>query len=169
MSVSFAPVGLGTRSATLEVPSNDPSSPLRIPLEGAGNPSSTTPVTTASTTATFGNQHISLTTPSPQACVASPQRLTVRLSSTTRSKGTKLKFSSAAFYIDRGVKHRRRVYKPNATAHRLPVGLNLSIARLKSGSHTLKVVVSYRESKIRHGVKQTVIVSKTLRVKFTVC
>ena len=169
VSVSFAPVGLGTRSATLEVPSNDPSSPLRIPLEGAGNPSSTTPVTTASTTATFGNQHISLTTPSPQACVASPQRLTVRLSSTTRSKGTKLKFSSAAFYIDRGVKHRRRVYKPNATAHRLPVGLNLSIARLKSGSHTLKVVVSYRESKIRHGVKQTVIVSKTLRVKFTVC
>ncbi len=169
VSVAFAPLGLGTRSATLEVPSNDPRSPLRISLGGTGNPSSPTPPPAASTTATFGNQHISLTTPSPQACLASPKRLSVRLTSTPRSKGTKLKFLRAAFYIDRGVKHRRRVYKPNATAHRLPVGLNLSVARLKSGSHTLRVVVSYKESKIRHGVKQTVTVSKTLRVKFTVC
>jgi Pro-kumamolisin, activation domain/IPT/TIG domain/HYDIN/CFA65/VesB-like, Ig-like domain len=168
VSVSFAPVGLGARSATLEVPSNDPSSPLRISLQGTGTLGSPPPASVA-TTATLGNQHISLTTPSPQACVASPKRLSVRLTSTTRSKGTKLKFSRAAFYIDRGVKHRRRVYKPNAIAHRLPVGLNLSIARLKSGSHTLKVVVSYKESKIRHGVKQTVTVSKTLRAKFTVC
>jgi Abnormal spindle-like microcephaly-assoc'd, ASPM-SPD-2-Hydin/IPT/TIG domain len=174
LGVSFAPLGLGTRSATLELPSNDPNSPVRISLEGTGTSSSPTPAPTVSTTATFGNQRISLTTPSPQACVASPRRLTIRLTSKTRSKGTKLKFSSAAFYVDRGVKHRRRggkgaTYKPNATAHHLPVGLSLSMARLKPGSHTLKVVVSYKESKIRNGVKQTVTVSKTLRVKFAVC
>ena len=174
LGVSFAPLGLGTRSATLEVPSNDPNSPLRISLDGTGTSSSPTPAPTVSTTATFGNQHISLTTPSPQACLASPKRLTVRLTSTTRSKGTRLKFSSAAFYIDRGVKHRRRggkgtTYKPNATAHHLPVGLSLSVAKLKPGSHTLKVVISYKESKIRNGVKQTVTVSKTLRAKFVVC
>jgi hypothetical protein len=173
LSASFAPVGLGTRSATLEVSSNDPSSPLRIALQGTGTLGSPPPALVA-TTATLGNQHISLTSPSPQACVAAPKRLTVRLTSTTRSKGTKLKFSSAAFYIDRGVKHRRRggkrtTYKPNATARHLPVSLGLSVAKLKPGSHTLKVVVSYKQSKIRNGVKQTVTVSKTLRVKFAVC
>jgi len=181
ISVSFTPSGLGTRSATLEVPSNDPHSPLLIPLQGIGNSTSPSPPATVSTTASVGNQSITLTTPSPQACVASPERLSVRLSSTIKSRGTKLKFSSAAFYIDKGIKHKRRVlkgtktvtvtaYKPNATARRLPVGRSFSIAKLmKPGSHTLKVVVSYKESKRVHGVKETVTVSKTLRVKFTVC
>ncbi len=180
ITASFAPTGLGTRSATLEVRSNDPNSPLLIPLQGVGNSSSPSPPATSSTTAALGNQRITLTTPSLQACVASPKRLTVSLSSTTKSTGTKLKFASAAFYVDKGIKHQRRVrkgtktvtvisHKPNAKARRLPATVSLSTARLKPGAHTLKVVVSYKKSKIKHGIKETVIVSKTLRVKFTIC
>ena len=115
--VSFAPTGLGTRSATLQVPSNDSHSPLLIPLQGVGNSSGSAPPATESMTATLGNQAITLTTPSPQVCVASPKRLAVRLSSTTKSRGTRLKFSSAAFYIDRGVKHRRRVLGKDRHGH----------------------------------------------------
>jgi Pro-kumamolisin, activation domain/IPT/TIG domain len=180
VSVIFVPTGLGTRFATLEVPSDDPHSPLLIPLQGIGNSTNPSPPATVSTKASVGNQRITLTTPSRQACVASPKRLSVRLSSTTKSRGTKLKFSSAAFYIDKGIKHKRRVlegtktvtvtaYKPNATARRLPVGVSFSIAKLKPRSHTLKVVVSYKKSTRVHGVKETVTVSKTVRMKFTVC
>jgi hypothetical protein len=158
------------------VPSNDPREPLGIPLQGVGVQSSPPPVPTVSTTGTLGNQNITLTTPAANACVVSPSRLTVRLAATTRTRGTKTRFSRAAFYIDRGVKHRHRTragtkisYRPNATARRLPASVSLSVARLKPGTHTLKVVVSYKESKTSHGVRRTAVVSKTLRVKFAVC
>jgi hypothetical protein len=78
----------------------------------------------------------------------------VTLESTTipRSKAAKLKFSSAALYIDKGIKHTRRktvrtrngkkkkvlvtVYDANATVHHVPVTSNLSLAGLKAGTHT---------------------------------
>jgi len=45
----------------------------------------------------------------------------------------------------------------------------LSLKGLKAGSHTLKVVVGYKETVGKHGHKKTITVTKTLRVKFSVC
>jgi hypothetical protein len=130
------------------------------------------------TKATFDNQQIRLTTPPLSACTANTKRLPVTINSTAikGSTGAKLKFVRAKFYIDRGVKHtihRTRhkkkititVYLPNATARHVPAAVNLSLAGLKSGTHTLKVVLSYK----KHVKKKTVTVTKTLRVRFIVC
>jgi DNA-binding beta-propeller fold protein YncE len=130
------------------------------------------------TTVTFGNQTIKVTLPG--ACTASSGKLAATLSSVRRSAGTKLKFSSAAFYIGKGVKHvrhtkkgRKRItvitYTPNAIKHSLPATVNLSLAGLKSGTHTLTVKVFYKKTVKRHGRRATVTVSKTIRVKFSVC
>jgi hypothetical protein len=138
------------------------------------------------TTATFGNQLITLFTPALSACTASGKTLAAALGSTVvpKSKGAKLKFSSAAFYLDKGVKHTHKkttgkgthkktvkvtTYSPNATAKHVPATLSLSIKGLKPGTHTLTVKVSYKESEKKHGHKVTVTVTKTLKAKFTVC
>ena len=92
-------------------------------------------------------------------CTVRTHRLPVTLNSTTIKNSTKpkLKFSNAAFYIDKGVKHtvkktvRKhgkkvkvtvRTYKPNATAKKLPASLNLKLTDVKAGQHTLKVTLS---------------------------
>jgi len=138
------------------------------------------------TTGSFGNQEITLITPSLSACTASTTKLTVALRSASKPKGTKLKFASAAFYIDGGIKHTTHktkhlkggktkhikitVYDPNATSHHLPASVELSLTGLKHGTHTLKVVLSYKESKKgKHGKHKTVTVTKTLKAKFVVC
>jgi len=59
-------------------------------------------------------------------------------------------------------------YVANATAHRLPAALELSLAGLKSGAHTLKVTISYTEASNKHGHKASTL-TKTLQAKFTVC
>ncbi len=128
------------------------------------------------TTASLGNQKITLKTPSPVACVASPDKLTATVSSKRKSTGAKLKFSSVSFYIGKGIKHTRHkkkggkkvvvvTYTPNATKHHAPANVQLSLAGLKSGTHSLKVVISYKE--IKHST--TVTVTKTLKVTFVVC
>ena len=140
-----------------------------------------------STMATVGNQRITLVTPSLLTCTANTNKLAVTLESTrtAKSKGAKLKFSSAAFYIGKGVKHTRHkmvrtrkgkkkkelvtFYAPNATAHHVPVTVDLSLKGMRAGTHTLKVVVSYKETKRKHGHKKTVTVTKTLNVKFSIC
>jgi hypothetical protein len=145
----------------------------------APNPSPTsTPPAPQLTKAIFDNQRIVLTTPSLSACTASTGRLPVRITSKAikGSTGAKLKFSSVAFYLDKGVKHtthkRRKgkkitvtVYRPNATAHHLRATVNLSLAGLKSGTHTLKVVLSYEQ----HVKMKTVTVTRTLKTHFVVC
>jgi len=142
---------------------------------------------TRSTTATFGNQQITLTTASLLTCIVKTNSLSVMLSSAAirHSRATKLHFVTAAFSLDQGVRHvrqrttRRRngkrktvkviVYTANAVAHHVPVTLRLRLAGLRSGSHTLKVRLSYRETVTRHHHKRTVTVSKTLTAKFRVC
>ena len=42
-------------------------------------------------------------------------------------------------------------YSPNATAHHVPVTLELSSAGLKAGTNTLTVKLSYKETKTKHG------------------
>lgn len=140
-----------------------------------------------STVATVGNQRITLITPSLLVCSVNTKTRAVTLDSTTipKSKGAKLKFSNVAFFIDKGVKRTLRktvrarsgrkkrvivtVYEPNATADHVPVTLELSLAGLKAGTHTLKVRISYKETKRKHGRKTRVTVTKTLSVKFGVC
>jgi YVTN family beta-propeller protein len=147
----------------------------------------TTSVITVPPTATvltLGNQKITLVTPS--ACTTAKGRLAVSIESTTiaDSKARSAKFSRVAFYIDGGIKHVRKesvrtragkkkivvtTYTPNATRGRVPVAIAFSLARLKAGSHTLNVVLSYTESirKDDHQTKLTL--TKTLKVKFKVC
>lgn len=148
------------------------------------SPQSPPPVRT--TTATLGNQRITLTTRSTSICTANSGKLAVRLSSTTlkNSNKAKLKFSSAVFYIDKGVKHtikktvRKRgrqvkvtvtVYKANATVKRLPASPKLKLSGVRSGRHTLRVTVSYIETVTKGGRKVKQTVTKTLTVTFKVC
>jgi hypothetical protein len=109
------------------------------------------------------------------------------LSSTTvaPSEGAKLRFASAAFYVDRGIKRRQKktvhlptglrkkvtvtVYAANTIARRAPVTLELPLGRLKPGTHTLTVKVSYRQTKLKHGRNVTVTVIKSLKTKFKIC
>jgi len=144
------------------------------------------PASPKKTTATFGDQLITLLTPALSACTASGKTLAAALASTVvpKSKGAKLKFSSAAFYLDKGVKHTHKkttgkgthkrtvkvtTYSPNATTKHVPAALRLSIKGLKPGTHSLTVKVSYKESEKKHGHKVTVTVTKTVKAKFTVC
>ena len=148
-------------------------------------PPATSP--TQSTTATFGNQQITLTTPSLLTCTAKTTSLGVTLSSTAirHSRATTLHFVTAAFSLDRGVRHVRKrttrgrngkrktvpviIYTANAVAHHVPVTLRLRLAGLRSGSHTLKVKLTYRETVTKHHHRRTVTVTQTLTAKFRVC
>jgi hypothetical protein len=140
----------------------------------------------SSTTATVDNQRVTLTTPSRLVCTASSGELSVSLTSTViaKSKAPKLRFASAAFYLDKGVKHTKHVrvrvhgktktktvttYAANATAHHVPANLALKLAGLKSGTHTLTVKLSYHETVRKHGRRTTVTVTKTVRASFRVC
>jgi streptogramin lyase len=141
------------------------------------------PPSTRTTTATIGNQHLVLKTPAK--CVAKSSKLGEALTATTRSRGTKLHFTGATFYLDRGVRHTHKrirhlahgrkktitvvVYTPNATAHHLPASLRLRLSSLKSGRHTLKVVMAYTSTTTKHGRRTTRRFSKTMRVTFSVC
>ena len=138
-------------------------------------------------TATIGNQQIQLVTPSPLTCTARAKALTVQLRSVTShtSRGARLRFASAAFFIDKGVRHTHRrtrrlqnghkktvtvvVFAPNAIARRLPARPALRLTGLRSGTHTLKVTVSYRHTVKRHGHRRTVTLTKTVRASFRVC
>jgi streptogramin lyase len=138
------------------------------------------------TTATLGNQRITLTTPSTSICTANGSKLAVTLSSTTikKSNKAKLKFSSAVFYIDKGVKHSIKktvrkhgkqvkvtvtVYRANASVKRLPASRKLTLSAARSGRHTLRVTLSYVETVTKHGRKVKHTVTKTLTVMFRVC
>jgi hypothetical protein len=103
-------------------------------------------------------------------------KLAATLTSTKKSKGARLKFSKAAFYIGKGVEHKHHKhgkvvinYTANATKHHVPATVDLSLAGLKPGTHTLKVVLSYKQTKREHGHKKTVTVTKTMNVTFSVC
>lgn len=137
--------------------------------------------------ASVGDQQITLRTPSPSVCTANTSKLSATLDSTKipNSKAAKLTFSGAAFYIDKGVEHKRHktkherngktkkvvviTYTANATKHHVPVSVDLSLAGFKPGTHTLKVVVSYKRTERKHGHKKSVTVKKTVKVNFTIC
>ena len=136
--------------------------------------------------ATFGNQQITLTLPSTRACLSRSARLRLKVGSVAiaKSKAARLRFQHLAVFIDRGVKrthvkvvtkhhHKHRVriivHVPNARANHLPATLKPSLRRLKSGSHTLRLRLTY--GRTRHVGHHTVhsTVTKTLKLRFKVC
>ena len=142
--------------------------------------------TTRTLHATVGNQQIALTVPATTPCLAAGTRLSLRLSSTTidGSKAAKLSFKRAAVFIDRGVKrtrtkvvtvhhrkHRKRitVYVPNATTTGVPVTLSPSLHGLRSGTHKLRVKLTYTRTRhVKHRTVHTT-VAKAVKTTFTVC
>ncbi len=138
------------------------------------------------TTASVGNQQIQLVTPSLLTCTARAKTLSVALRSLAiaHSRAAKLRFASAAFFIDRGIRHTRRrtthrnghkrtvtvvSFTANAVAHHLPSTPVLRLAGLKPGTHTLRVTVSYRRTVTVHRHRRVVAVTKTVSAKFKVC
>ncbi len=140
-----------------------------------------------STSASFDGWQITLTTPSLKTCSVRTKTLSVKLTvAAIRSfHASKPRFTSAAFYLDSGVKHTRKQTKrlknghrktvtvtfftANAVVQRLPATPALHLSALRSGTHTLKVVLSYRQTVIKHHRHTTVTITKTLTVKFKVC
>lgn len=173
---------------------------LAKPASGGGGTTTTTstPTTTPPpatvkppsvyllTRTTFGDQLLALTTPPPTVCTSSGNSLAVRFASTpiAGSHGTKLRFTSAALYVDRGIAHKHKssittngrkktvtkiVYSPNATLTRVPRSLALRLGALHKGSHELAVKAFYKKTVTERGRKKTVTVSKTLSTHFRVC
>ena len=200
---------LGSTSAAGSLPASGSPSAVSAVLSGlpagalvyyrvvASNPSGTTvgsvrTLTTAlspirTSTAIVGDQRATLSTPSPLACTASSAALavTLRSSSIRKSRGARLRFANASFYLDHGVRHTRKVtrrsrtgrksrvtvsyFTANAVARHLPVTLELRLRGLRSGAHTLRVTVAYLRTRIGHGHRRPVTVSVTFKVKIRVC
>lgn len=184
--VAIAPAGVaGTVDVRVVTPGGESAA---VAADKFTFPAQLTPTPTPTpnlTTATFGNQQIALATPSLAACTASTSPLSATLASSALSHGTKLKFSSAGFFLDRGIKHVKKktehlkhgktkhvtvtTYTANVTVHHVPVTVSLSLTGLKAGSHTLKVVISYTEKVTKHHKTKTETVTKTISSKFNVC
>ncbi len=130
---------------------------------------------------TVDGQKFTLTAPAPIACVAPAAKLTAMLMAAKPPKGDKLRFESARVYLDKGIKHvttRKRkhhratkvtTYLPNATARKLPATLRLSLKGLKPGTHTLRVALSFKRTTRKHHRTVTTTITKTLKVRFSVC
>ena len=147
---------------------------------------------TATYTSTFGNQRVTLITAAASVCRAATTTLPVTLGEVKQSRGVPLRFQRAGFYIDRGLKRTRSIekkirrhgrttvvkvktttYAANVTAMSLPAAESFSLAGLKPGQHTLTVKLTYSERERvtvkRKRVTRTVIVTKTISAKFSVC
>ena len=142
--------------------------------------------TTRTLQVTVGNQQVTITLPATTPCLAAGARLPLQLTATAvpNSKAAKLSFTRAAVFLDRGRKRTRTklvtvhhhkhhnrvtVYVPNATVRHLPAMLSPSLHGLPSGTHTLRVTLSY--TRTRHTKHRTVhtTVSKTIKTTFAVC
>jgi hypothetical protein len=160
-----------------------PATTTVIPGTTTVNLSSSTPTvspTTQTTSVTVDNQTLKLVSPSVKLCTAIKGKLKLSLSARKLSKGTKLTFSHAQVYLDKGVAHRKRekvrgklrtvtTYTANATVKRLPATLGLSVKGLKAGTHTVRVVVTLTHVVVLKHHRRTVTVSRTLRTTFRVC
>jgi IPT/TIG domain len=123
-------------------------------------------------TTTFANQRLKLTSPSPALCTARTGKLDAVFSTEMikGSKKTKLTFKSVAFYLDKGVKlKKKKVYAPNVTSKKSPAAVSISLKGVRSGTHTLRLVAAYTEhvkrGKKLHNAKAT----KTITSKVKVC
>jgi hypothetical protein len=145
------------------------------------------PAATQTVKASDGNQAITLIAPAATPCVATRAPYAIKFSSVTikGSKDAKLKFRTAAFYIDKGIAHTTKkikklkggkkqtvtvtTYTANTTVRKAATATSLKLGTLKAGTHTLKTVVVYSETIKKGKKRKTVNVSKTLTTKLSVC
>ena len=136
-------------------------------------------------TAHFGDQLLTLTTPSTRVCTARPGTLRVTFTSTVRRGARpRLRFVRVAFFIDKGNRHTHRrtvhrggkrrtvtvfTYRANATRHAAPTTVRLALGTLSTGAHRLTVKVTYRQAVGRRGHRHKRIRTTTLRARFSVC
>jgi YVTN family beta-propeller protein len=125
----------------------------------------------ATSTATLGNQQLTLTvSPAPgsssnaaEACHAPGSTLGITLKRQTLKHAAKLKLQKVTFTLGKTVKR----------AKRLPATARFSLRGLKAGVHTVTAHAFYREllarAGRRSGRKLAVTISKSLRTRFTVC
>jgi hypothetical protein len=167
--------------------------PTTIATSAATGTTALTGTGTTTKTVTFGNQKITLTTPSDSVCLAPSGAAAVSFitAAVKGSKATALKFRSAGIYLDRGVKHSAKVkehgksgsktvisYSPNATLRRTSDEFSLSLKGLAMGAHTLRVYITYSETVTTakaHGnerartVTSTKTVTRSLSAAIEVC
>jgi streptogramin lyase len=145
------------------------------------------PPSTKVLTATVGNQRLQLTTPSLSSCIRKTSKLsvTLRSSAIAHSQAAKLRFRSASFFLDKGIRHTHKrtkrlsnghkrtitviTFTANAITHHLPASPGLRLSGLKSGNHTLRATVLYTKTVTVHHHRRVVTVTRTVRTKFTVC
>ena len=122
------------------------------------------------TSAKFGNQKITLSTPAVGGCNASGAGLLFSISSAKirKAKGPKLRFVEVKLYIDGGLKTtKKRKHKkvthiaPNRIVKQNPRSDRADITGLAAGTHHLKAVFVYKRGRTT--------ATKTLRTTFTVC
>jgi hypothetical protein len=115
--------------------------------------------------------------PSRKTCLAPSKRLDASFKRTA-IKGAKpaLRFVSALAYLDKGIKHTRKVkghskvtYSPNATLTKASDSFSLSLKGLSKGAHTLKIVVQYTKTVKDKKTTRTETVTKTISAKVEVC
>jgi hypothetical protein len=188
--VTFNPLSPNTPPTTT-TPTTTPTTttpPPTTPTTTTPPPTTTTPPPAKqSLMAGYDNQQITLIVPAASVCVAPSQAYDISFNSATvkASKRAKLKFRTAAFYIDKGIAHtltkteklkngkKRTVkvttYTANATVKKAASVTSLKVSGLKAGGHTLKAVFIYAET-IKKGHKsKTVNVTKTMTARLSVC
>ena len=153
---------------------------------GGGGATTTGPAPTATRVLTtrIGNQAItvSLAADAAGGCVAGSSSLPVTVQSTTAagSLGAKVRLRTVAVFLDRGVRHVRRVrlgnrvkkvivYRPNATARHLPAVLAVPLHGITAGTHRLRVTLTFAQPVSRRAHTHTAQVIRTLKTTIRVC
>jgi hypothetical protein len=133
---------------------------------------------------TFDGQLITLRALSSSVCVVPGGRLAVALDSAPIGRPrARLTFSSAAFYLDKGLARAPQAiestagargqtatvttYVANATVRRLPAIVRPLVAGLAPGAHTLTIKLYYEQRRVGHAGKLTI--TRVLTRKFSVC
>jgi 6-phosphogluconolactonase (cycloisomerase 2 family) len=112
-------------------------------------------------TATFGDQRVSATSVPGSPCVASTRTLPVALAAVTTAHGSRERFVKATLSWTPSSKRQPR---PTRVVHVLPDAEQLSLAKLRAGTHTLTLVITYRKPG-----RKRVAVTRTIRLRVSVC
>jgi YVTN family beta-propeller protein len=166
------PIAIGGQpSAIALVPASGITTPPTPVGGGSSGSSSGSSDGAPASTATLGNQQLTLTvSPAPggssnaaEVCHAPGSTLAITLKRQTLKHAAKLKLRKVTFTLGKTVKR----------AKRLPATARFSLRGLKAGVHTVTARAFYSEllarAGRRSGRKLAVTISKSLRTRFTVC
>ena len=181
-----SPPPSGGTTGTTSTSSNSPATPAAQPPKSTTTATPTsTPEPPAAATSTislaFGGQRITLAVPSTNTCLppSATLKVTFKAAPAKGSKNAALKFNSATLYLDKGVKHTRKVkshgktitkvyYTASATIKMTSETLKLALKGYPKGTHSLKVIVAYTET-VKPKTTQALKATKTLTAKVNVC